>query len=290
MTSPGFTSGLAPGGPNSFSATRPSDFRPTSTMAYSSVRRRTRPVTTEPSKPVSWPSVSSRRETKSSPLKWSCIGTGGAVRATVADSAMCWLCSVTEGPGGLARAEPLVCAFHGGDTSCPRDAPRGPGSRETRDSCAVADIRREPAKSSMPAAFRRVPDHSYAIATKYLVRTDDRRLLLTRLGNQHAIKRIAVRTIERPGNECMCRSDRQQDEARAENNSLEPCNDRCDFGPLANPVLVGNLPSGDSADHDHVGRIGDGGTGRLRQSSVIGPPPDQRVRVEQEPYSHSPNS
>ena len=34
-------------------ATRPSDFRPTSTMAYSSVRRWTRPVTTEPSKLVS---------------------------------------------------------------------------------------------------------------------------------------------------------------------------------------------------------------------------------------------
>ena len=37
--SPGLTSGLAPGGPNSFSATRPSLFRPTSTMANSSVRR-----------------------------------------------------------------------------------------------------------------------------------------------------------------------------------------------------------------------------------------------------------
>ena len=109
MRSPGLTSGLAPGGPNSLSATRPSDFRPTSTMAYSSVRRRTRPVTTEPSKPVSRPRVSSSRAEKFSPRKWSWVGAGAMARA-VADAAIWRLCSVTD-VRGLSRGLPWCARF-----------------------------------------------------------------------------------------------------------------------------------------------------------------------------------
>ena len=62
----GLDLGAQPGAANSLRATRPSLFRPTSTMANSSVRRMTRPVTTEPSKPASRPNCSSSREAKSS--------------------------------------------------------------------------------------------------------------------------------------------------------------------------------------------------------------------------------
>ncbi len=139
MWSPGLTSGVAPGGPNSLSMTRPSDFRPTSTMAYSSVRRRTRPVTTEPSKLESRPRVSSSRAEKFSPRKWSWVGAGAMARA-VADAAIWSVCSVTDVREGLPGVA-VVCALPAetrlarGEATAGRVAGIGGDARWASDGC-----------------------------------------------------------------------------------------------------------------------------------------------------------
>src|SRR3984885_6595150 len=255
MVSPGLTSGLVPGGPNSLSAMRPSDFRPTSTMAYSSVRRRMRPVTTEPSKLVSRPRVSSSRDEKSSPLKWSCIGAGAMVRAIVAVDAMWWGCSVTVVPG-LSPGVAVGLRVPLGEHVLPAEG-RGPGCGQAgmlakraslrRDTPGYSEVKhrrtfwqtdtRQPVTrqpvTRLACRALRVPDYRSTVAAKDAVGADDGQVVLARPGNQHAV------------------------ETRPQNESLERFDDGRDLGPLPDAMLGGDFPGRGGADNDGVARVGD---------------------------------
>ena len=94
-----------------------------------------------------------------------------------------------------------------------------------------------------------------------------------------------VRPVHRSGQPGLGRGDRQRREAGTAEEIVEAVDQRRHLLPFAEPVFGCDLPGADGADQDDVGRVGDRRAGGGGQAPVIGPPPDQRVGIEQQPHA-----
>jgi len=130
---------------------------------------------------------------------------------------------------------------------------------------------------------RSIPEAAEFVLIENGVGADDRQVFGMGLGDQHAVKGIAVWTRKKAGAGRVNGSDGKRLEQFLGENFVKMQGQFAAEREFANSEFGGDLPGRGGADKNGVGTSADGFAGGIGKGRVIGKPPDQGVSVQKEP-------
>ena len=135
---------------------------------------------------------------------------------------------------------------------------------------------------------RLVPEAAELIVVEDGVGTDNGEVLGLRLGDQDAVKGVAMRAGEQASTGGMSRGNGQRLKTLLDEDGVELRGEFDALRELANPDFRGYLPGRSGANEDDVGPGSNGRPRGGRKPGVIDEPPEQGVGVQQEPQRSLP--